>query len=386
MSNENISSTPLQISHGRASTPLPPKPPPPPPLKQNNSKNGSSRPFTTDDIALPSINENLSTSSPTLGTQKKPSPAPKPSRLSRAFSTGHMTFPSFLRHHKRSNTAKENGKMGKTTGKEKAVDKHQDRDTKDEKAKESTVSTETVSTTENTSITNRTQLRDAPLWKLPGLGTAQKQHSVTSLDTNDIPKPHSVPTSRELPDTPPQFSKHTPPDIPHKTATFTNRELPELPDVPPQLPKHASTPPDIPPKCTAPTAQELSEHPNTSPQLPKHSPPDLSPKPAATLQTLPETFPQLLQHQPPPKLSSAATIQELPQLPDLPPHFPTRPKNPAKLIPYSKSPPMEKIPPPDLPLRLEAPIKAASSEETIINPEDCKSSQVNEKCHLLLKQ
>ena len=269
--------------------------------------------------------------------------------------------------------------MGKTTGKEKAVDKHQDRDTKDEKAKESTVSTETVSTTENTSITNRTQLRDAPLWKLPGLGTAQKQHSITS-DTNGIPKPHSVPTSRELPDTPPQFSKHTPPDIPHKTATFTSRELPELPDVPPQLPKHASAPPDIPPKSTAPTAQELSEHPNTPPQLPKHSPPDLSPKPAATdreLPELPDTLPQLVEHQPPPKPSPAATTRELPQLPDLSSQFPTRPINPAIPIPYS--PPMEEIPPPDLPLRPEAPIKAATSEETFINPEDCKPSFTSER-------
>ena len=383
MSNENVSNTPLRTSHGRTSTPLPPKPPPPPPLKQNTHKHGS--PATTDDIVLPSIDESLSSSSP----QKKPSPAPKPSRLSRAFSTGYITLPSFLRHHKRSNTAKENGKVGKINGKEKAMDKHQDRDTKDEKANESTVATDTVSTTDTSSTTDTTigttsttdisgpELRDAPLWKLPGLETVQKRHSMTSLGTNGIPKPRSMPTSQELPENTTQVLKHSPPDVPHKTTTaVTNRELPQLPDTPPQLPKNF--PPDLPPKSDASTTQGLPEHPNTPPQLPKHFSPDPSPKLPATnreLPELPDTLPQSQEHQPSPKPSPATTTRELPQLPDFHSQFPTRSESPAIPIPYCESLPMEESPPPELPLRPEGPLKAATSDEAIRNPEDCKSNE-----------
>jgi len=120
-----------------------------------------------------------------------------------------MTLPSFLRNHKRSKSAKENEKikeLGVVNGKEKKrKEKNQEVEKVEDKKPDESDSTATT-----TNRDNGPELRDSPLWKLPGFDT-QRRHSTSSLDKDGSPKPPSKSTTQqvsELPDTPPKFPEH----------------------------------------------------------------------------------------------------------------------------------------------------------------------------------
>jgi len=353
MSTENIpvSNTQPSVTGRRESTPLPPKPPPPPSMKRHSV--GGSPEAPTLSAALPPIHEAAaSKSSPPLGTQKKPSPAPKPSRLSRALSSGHMTLPSFLRNHKRSKSAKENEKikeLGVVNGKEKKrKEKNQEVEKVEDKMPDKSDSTATT-----TNRDNGPELRDSPLWKLPGFDT-QRRNSTSSLDKDGSPKPPSKSTTQqvsELPDTPPKFPEHVnQEDLPVKHNTGATRELPDIPSEPLQ----------ISPSLTAVAAstRELPELPDIPQQLPEPHP---RPVTAATRE-LPE-LPELPEHHSPATTAVAITRE----LPPLPSELPTEP---ITITPLSESPPIQESPP-ELPPRPEAPLNplgTATSQEQIVLP------------------
>ena len=370
MSSENISVSNAQpsVTSRRASTPLPPKPPPPPPMKRHSVTDSSE--ISTNDATLPSIHETASNSSPPIGPQKKPPPAPKPSRLTRALSSGYMTLPSFWRNHKRSKSAKENEKikeLGKVNGKEQLR--------KEKNPEAPKVEDKMANESDGTSNTaNGPELRDAPLWKLPGLEITQRRHSTSSLDKDGSPKPpsksgtHEVP---ELPDTVQQLPEHlNQEDLPHKPITATTRKLPNVPS---EIPEHQPSPrptasaantrelPELPDINT----RELPELPNTPRQLPEHHP-----KPVVTSRELPE-LPSVLPQLPEQHSPGSAAVVTTRELPALPNQMPAESAPiPIPVAPLSESPPMHDSPqPPELPPRPEAPLISlgmAASQESVV--------------------
>ena len=178
----------------------PPSPPPPNSVMEQHSPSSKS----SMNISAQSSNQ-LSSQSPSFPVKSKPPVPQKPKSLVRAITQGSMT---------RFRTAKPttDDSMG-DKGKKEKCRQHQ-----------------------------LEQLREQPLWKLPGLGTASRRHSTTEVASSPERKKEVKPTFQPLPELPPLPS--TPP-----TLAVRPSSLPDIPSGIDILPKSLQRSPS--PTCDA---------------------------------------------------------------------------------------------------------------------------------------
>ena len=212
-----------------------PEPPPPPPIHTLPTQ--GSAPLKVKASPPPPLADAAEKKTPPpSGKPAKPQAAPKPSRLVRAFSSGTMTLPSFRKRSKNESKKSDGKKRNSDVSKPDAA---------------------TLEKEEDTHTTPTAQLREAPLWKLPGM-PVNRRHSSVNLD---------------------------------RCAVVTDPKSP--PGLPSDLPPRPKTPPVLPVRLKTPPAHRSSTPPNlTSPPKappgPPAEPPPRPPSPAHELPTIAE--------------------------------------------------------------------------------------------------
>lgn len=201
----------------KKSSQIPPAPPPPPLPGNNTSSNSvptlSSVPSSSTppenkpekEVKPPTGDEALEGSNHSVkdvATKEKPTPPAKSSRLQKALSSGSLTLPSFRRI-----SLKGSKKKG-----------HKRSSTTEVLPEES--SDPNVSPTAD----SNGQLREAPLWKLPGMGVGlNKDRRSSSPSISRTPTTDTVDKSKTKSHTDPTKEEGT------KTNDFLKRDLPPLP-------------------------------------------------------------------------------------------------------------------------------------------------------------
>ena len=227
----------------RSSNPIPPAPPPPPlqPSTATSVLEGSSSSHTESQ-------ESPRSESP-VNSPTKPSVAPKPRRLHKTLSA--KGFPTFWKQKGSKKDFKAERKDGK--GEEKKGKKEGKTSGEKQRKKETADEHEEVEE-EPMEMKASIELRDSPLWKLPGLSSITRRHSASSLE--QIPQalfaqnPRETSTISEHPAEEIQESE-SPPDrekspIPPELAPVSEAVM--QPDPQPDIPEVLDEPPELPPR------------------------------------------------------------------------------------------------------------------------------------------
>lgn len=211
----------------KKSSPIPPPPPPPPlPSKHNGNNINSDTIHKENGEATPSENTYENVVKTVVGhealkdcndidevgpgkveieSKDKPKPPPKSSRLQKALSSGSITLPSFKRRSIRGAKKKDHKRLS----------------TNDIVTEEGSIPN--ISSTTDSSV----QLRETPLWKLPGMELGIKKDHRLSLPapTRTVPSANGDTTGQNstLPHTDHCEEEST------KSKDFLKRDLPPLP-------------------------------------------------------------------------------------------------------------------------------------------------------------
>ena len=208
-----------------------------------------------------------------VNTPTKPSLVPKPKRLHKTLSV--KSFPTFWKQKSSKKDEKGEHKESKSDGKKgKKEDKTEAR-SEDKQSKEATANKEEG---EEKQVKASVELRDSPLWKLPGLSSITRRHSTPSIDQvpqtahSQSPRPtteHPAEQVQECAATPEESP--TPEMPPISEVSVQSDSLPDIPetlDEPPDLPPRPESPLDLPsdqtdsdmaPKLPHPPPTEESE-------------------------------------------------------------------------------------------------------------------------------